>query len=119
MQRKRAWMYLWLRTLVITVALLTPGCEDAGEDGSVSVPEISLDSLSFDFGIVEAEGGSDTRTFTVTNEGETSVTVSGVTLSDTTHYSTETGTLPLTLSVGDTTTVRCSFSPQDSGVFSA
>lgn len=93
--------------------LQTPGAEGLGELG------LTADSLEVDFGMVEAESGSNEITVTVTNTGEEAVTVTSAELSDTDNYSLETEDLPLTLEVEGSTTVTGTFHPQESGSIDA
>ena len=117
--RKTGAWYVYVGAVVVIVSIFTilAGCNGNGENGSVS--ELSFDNLSADFGMVEAEGGTENRSITVTNSGDESVTVTDAVLSDTTNYTRQIDTLPLTLEPGGTTTVSCDFHPQASGTIEA
>lgn len=117
--RKTGAWYVYVGAVVVIVSIFTilAGCNGNGENGPVS--ELSFDNLPADFGMVEAEGGTENRSITVTNSGDESVTVTDAVLSDTTNYTLQIDTPPLTLEPGDSTTVSCDFHPQASGTIEA
>ncbi|TFG61991.1 MAG: DUF1573 domain-containing protein [Spirochaetales bacterium] len=83
------------------------------------LPQISSDTTSLDFGMVEAEAGSSLLSATVTNIGDNAVTVTAVSLSDTTNYSLDAPEAPFTLEPGASQAVSTTFAPAASGTLNA
>jgi hypothetical protein len=80
---------------------------------AASVPQLVCSPASLGFGNVEV-GQTETLTFTVTNGGATSVTVTEVTVSDS-AFATSKLSLPQVLSAGQSVALSVSFSPQTTG----
>jgi hypothetical protein len=78
-----------------------------------SVPQLACSPAALGFGNVEV-GQTETLTFTVTNGGPTSVTVTEITVSDS-AFATSNLSLPQVLSAGQSVALRVSFSPKATG----
>jgi hypothetical protein len=80
--------------------------------GVAASPALTANPASLSFGSLNA-GSSSSKTVTLTNSGNVSVTLSGVSVSAT-NFSTSGISTPLTLTAGQSTTLDVSFSPASS-----
>jgi predicted outer membrane repeat protein len=83
------------------------------DEGVVSVSPMSIDFASI------PEGSSTQQVIQIKNIGNINLTITGVSLSDTTNYSASTITLPYTLTPGQSIYPVITFTPQSIGTFDA
>ncbi len=102
------------------------GCQGLSAGGSSQQTSTSSKSTSnglafgvssIDFGSVPA-GSNRTKTFTATNSGSASITISSAAISSQTFLLTS-PTLPVTLAAGQNTTIGVEFAPNAAGTFDA
>ena len=84
-------------------------------------PDIDLDPGSASFGSVVVAGGSEVKSFTVSNDGNDDLNVSGSSLSGTgaSHFSITSGGGSFSLSPGSTHTIQVTYNPSSAGSHSA
>jgi len=88
---------------------------------TVTGPAISVDPSSYDFGSVNV-GSSASYTFSIYSVGTEDLSITDFTLSDTTDYTLDAngcGSLPVTLSPGNSCTVSVTFNPTTAGSLDA
>jgi len=98
-------------TVVVLVLTTILGCQTL--NATVSPGQLSATPSSISFGSVLV-GQTQSQTATLTNSGGTNVTITQATVSGT-GFSVGGLSLPLTLSAGQTTTMRVHFTPPSSG----
>lgn len=126
--KRRQYIYAAVLSVIVILFLILTGCDNGTvppggnlvfdvvfSDGEV---EVSGDEV-FDFGLTEAGGGSKTVTLIVTNNGESGLTVTALSVSDDTNYSLETPGLPGEIAAGQTGQYSLLFEPEESGALTA
>jgi hypothetical protein len=105
--------------LLLAALAFLAGCQgvSAGSSSQAQLGTLSLATATLNFGSVAA-GSSKTLSATATNSGPGSVTINSVAFS-TQYFSLNAPTLPLTLTVGQSTPVSVTFSPNAAGTFTA
>ncbi len=100
------------------LSLLT-SCQGVSAGGTSQQQQtmLSLNIATLQFGSVQA-GATKTLTFTATNSGPASVTVSGVSIS-TKYFTLTSPSLPVTVAAGQSVQVSVAFSPNAAGTFTA
>jgi len=103
--------------LIISIVVFG-GCKGTlpGSDISTDLSTIlTLSTVSYDFGLIEAEAGSDSISVAVTNDGAETVILSQAKLTDPVNFTADDSVFPLTLEPGDTAALLCIFNPMESG----
>ncbi len=105
--------------LLLACLTFLVGCQgvSAGGPGQQATNNLSFGSENLAFGSVPV-GSSKTMTFTATNSGTASITVSSAAIT-TKYYSLTAPSLPVTLAAGQSTTVSVKFAPNAAGAFNA
>ena len=105
-------------TGLLMAFLVFSGCKGAspGTDATVDLSTVlTLSTANCDFGMVEAESGTESLSVGIINNGTEAVTLSQVLLSDSINFSSDDSTLPITLTPGNSITIACQFHPMESG----
>ena len=98
-----------------------PGLGMAQEACIAQAPDVQIimpDAASIDFGLQVVDTQSD-ELLTITNVGVENLTVTGITLSDTTNYDFSAPGMPFTLAPGESEVITISFTPQTTGQINA
>lgn len=104
--------------LVLAGLSFLAGCQGVSTGGSQQqTTTLSLNISTLSFGSVQA-GTTKTLTFTASNSGPDSVSVSGVSFSSK-YFALTSPTLPVTVSSGQSVPVSVEFSPNAAGAFTA
>jgi hypothetical protein len=108
----------WLLFLGLTLLVGCSGVSSSNSNHTSPPPgSLSFGSQSINFGSVP-DGTSKTLTFTATNTGSTSVTISSVAIS-TSYFVLNSPSLPVTVAAGQSATVSVTFTPNAVGTFNA
>jgi len=115
---KKTLFVLFAVTAVVILAGCPSGTYTVGDLLEITVDsaaaELNADGV-LDFGIVKAQGGSETVSLTVTNTGDETISVTSIEISDTANYSLELPALPGSVAPGETTQYSLTFAPAGSG----
>jgi hypothetical protein len=105
--------------LVMAGLAFLAGCQgvSAGGNDQQQTTTLSLNTATLQFGSVRS-GSSKTLTFTATNSGPASVTVSGVSISSK-YFTLLSPTVPMTVAAGQSVSVSVNFAPDAAGSFAA